>query len=204
VALSIYRTTGIVAMSEQGEDSLGSGLVLEEYLPITWAAQNAPLDPIRIAGLQSASERVMNTVLALEDSAPEIVDEFPGKASELQRLDFKVNLLLDLVGQVVAHQLSLPPRAAVRLGADRIEWNSANPPAAGQMVVVQVYLNLRFPRPVNLLARVQSVSATPKGSIVRAVFESMEKSLKETLEKLIFRSHRRQVASHKQHGGGTR
>jgi hypothetical protein len=191
-------------MEEQGEESLGSGLVLEEYLPIAWAAQSAQPDPMRLTSLQSANERVLNTVLALEDSFPEAGEEHTGTTSELQRLDFKVTLLLDLVGQVLVHQLSVPPRAAVRLGADRIEWASTNPPAVGQSIAVQIYLNLRFPRPVNLLARVASLDAGAKGTIVHAVFEDFGKPLKDTLEKLIFRSHRRRIASQRQHGSALR
>jgi hypothetical protein len=190
-------------MVEQNKDSLGSGLVLEEYLPLACVVQNAPLDPQRVVSLQNANERVLNTVTAIEESRAEVSDEYVGMANELQRIEFKLNLVLDLVSQVLLHNLPLPPRTAVRLGADRIEWGSRTAPAAGQSVIVELYLNTRFPRPVMLPAKVANVDERPQGAWVVARLEPLGDTVTDMLEKLIFRSHRRRVASDRQRGGGT-
>jgi Atypical PilZ domain, cyclic di-GMP receptor len=188
-------------MVENSQDSLGSGLVLEEYLPVACVVQNSPLDPQRIVSLQNANERVLNTVIAVEDSHADVSEEYAGMANELQRMEFKINLVLDLVSQVLTHHLPLPPRAAVRLGADRIEWGTKTALSVGQALIIEVYLNSRFPRPVMLPARVESVEARPQGAWVVARFEQLGDTVTDVLEKMIFRSHRRRVASRRQRGG---
>lgn len=190
-------------MVEKGQDTLGSGLVLEEYLPLSCVVQNTPLDPQRIISLQNANERVLNTVIAVEDSRADVAEEHAGMANELQRMEFKLNLVLDLVSQVLLHSLPLPPRTAVRLGADRIEWGTKTAPTVGQAVIVELYLNTRFPRPVALPARVTGVDPRPQGAWVVAHFEQLGDVVTDIVEKLIFRSHRRRIASTKQRGGTT-
>jgi hypothetical protein len=98
--------------------------------------------------------------------------------------------VLDMVGQVLAHQMSLPPRTAVRLSATHLYWTSASPPAAGSHGIAEVYLSPRYPRALRLSGTVEAVEQ----GHARIGLTALGEGVQELLEKLIFRHHRRQIA----------
>lgn len=173
-------------MSEDIDANLGSGLALETELPIRWH----PGAPDARARRQQSNEDVLRLIYGLDDRRPELTDEDPPVAHELSRLDFKVNLLLDVVGQILLTHLELPPPAPVRVSSEEIAWRSARPPVAGEAVEVEVYLDLRYPRAVFLPGRVTAVVKDR----VTVRYEELGDGARDWLEKFIFRSHRREVA----------
>jgi len=175
-------------MIEPTLDSLGSGLVLEDRLPLRWRVFETPgaAQP-----LQFANEETLRVILSLDEHHVEASDENPEFAHEIQRLETKINLILELVSQILARQLQLPEALPVRLSAHEIEWQTATAPAAGSAVLIEAYACPRYPRPLFLPATVKESG----GGRVRAVFDDLGTPVQDLLEKLIFRHHRRLIAA---------
>jgi hypothetical protein len=174
--------------------SLGAGLTLDQRLPVRWHV-DSPGEP---AGLRQANEDTLWVILSLDEHHVEIGEENVELAQEFQRLESKLNLILELMSRVLARQLELPPPTAVRLGAHSLEWESPAPPSPGSRGWLEIYLCARYPQPLCLPAVIES--ATPP--IVRAGFVDPGEVVQDLLETLIFRHHRRQVAAARRGASG--
>jgi hypothetical protein len=175
-------------MHDQTPDSFGAGLVLEDRLPLRWrASETADAAPT----LQLSNEETLRVILSLDEHHAEASDENPEFAHEVQRLETKINLILELVSQVLARQLQLPEALPVRLSAHEIEWETASAPASGSLVLIEAYACPRYPRPLFLPATVKESG----GGRVRAELDDLGAPVQDLLEKLIFRHHRRLIAA---------
>ncbi len=170
---------------------LGSGVTLDDLLPVAWRAQSASDDPEYLVNLQVTNQAVLQTILSLDEHHPELEEEPAEVAVELQRLEFKLNLVLDLLGQVLSKQLDLPARVPVRLASGHIEWKCATAPAPGTKVLVEVYLSPHYPRAL-VLPGIAHAATRP--DFAQVVLHDLGKPVQDALEKLIFRNHRRRVA----------
>jgi len=175
-------------MNHQTPDSFGTALVLEDRLPLHW---RLPEMSGATSYQQLSNEETLRVILSLDDYHVDVSDENPEFAHEVQRLETKINLILELVSQVLARQLQLPEALPVRLSAHEIEWETVTTPAIGSTVLIEAYVCPRYPRPLFLPATVKD----SVGGRVRAVFEDLGEPVQELIEKLIFRHHRRQIAA---------
>lgn len=175
-------------MTDQTQESLGAGLVLQDRVPLRWRPAQDD-DPSR---LQLANEETLRVILSLDAHHVEAGDENPELVHEIERLESKINLLLELVGQVLARQLQVPEAVAVRLSAREIAWQSpVSAPTTGGGIV-ELYVCIRYPRP--LLLPVRFRPARIQGW-VHADLGELGEPVQELMEKLIFRHHRRQIAA---------
>lgn len=182
-------------MTDQPADPFTTGLVYEDQLPLHWQVIATSLDAAHWQPLHEANEDLLRSLSTLEEHPQDIAEEHPAVAHELRRLDFKLNLLLDMVGLLVERDLSLPERVPLRLAARGLEWSTRQPPALGSLVQMELYISSKLPRPLVLLGRIQANSAATDGmSRVVAVFEDLSELEADWLEKIIFVHHRRQVA----------
>jgi hypothetical protein len=182
-------------MDTEPTDTLGASLVLEDRLPLRWEAVVEEAEPAVLLHDRRSNEATLRLIFGLDEHRPEIAEDDSAVAQELARLDFKVNLLLDLVGDLVARQLDLPGELAVRISAREIQWVDAKAPAVGQKCRLHVYLDLRYPRPLTLRGRVVGVEpAPPERHRITLEFDDPGEPVQTWLEKLIFRHHRRGIA----------
>lgn len=180
-------------MHDQTPDTFGAGLVLEDRLPLHWHINESP---DAASHLQLSNEETLRVILSLDEHHIEASDENPEFAHEVQRLETKINLILELVSQVLARQLQLPEALPVRLAAHEIEWETATAPAVGSLLLIEAYVCPRYPRPLLLPATVKDST----GGRVRAVFDDLGAPVQDLLEKLIFRHHRRLIAATRRGG----
>jgi hypothetical protein len=173
----------------------GEGLLYEDTLPLSWQ-EIGPTAPDRALSVQQANERLLRHLAAIEEHRIEPADEgHPQIMQDLARLDLKVNLLLDMVGQLLSRQMVLPDPAPIKLGADRLQWTSRqSPPRPGDRLMVELYLNPRYPNPLTLLGTVEKVSQEGRGHVIEMVYGDVGEVVKDGLEKMIFRHHRRHIA----------
>ena len=169
-------------------------LAFQDVLPVAWRAL-AALPNADLA--QSTAERnlqILHAWDAMQEHGPAVEkpDENSPYSADLIRLERKINLLLDLVGQILSSNRPRPAPTAIRFNALGAAWRSAAPlPEAGAQGMLEVYLHESLAEPLRLPGRITSV--TPDG-VVKSRFVPLGEPVADLIEKLAFRRHRRQIA----------
>ncbi|MFO7325205.1 MAG: PilZ domain-containing protein [Pseudomonadota bacterium] len=175
---------------------LNNELAYQDVLPVAFKPLARPMDAAAVAALTDRNVRMLQVCAVLEEQgALEKKDESSPHAADVLRLEVKVNLLLDLVGQLLAAQVPRPVPALVRFNALGALWKSSNPPRVGQQGLLEIWLRDSLPQPLALIANVTHVAADGH---VKANLVPPGEATADLLEKLAFRRHRRQVAGSRQ------
>lgn len=173
-------------------------LALQDVLPVSWRTLAGIVDPETAAAYSERNVRLLQARDAMDQLGPvEAADEDSPHAADLMRLELKVNLLLEFVGQLLNTNRPRPPAVPVRFNSLGATWRStATPlPEAGAQGIVEIYLHDGLAEPLKLPGRVASVM--PDGHI-KARFAPVGEAVADLLEKLAFRRHRRLVAGARQ------
>lgn len=174
-------------------DPLQQGLVCEDEMPLAWAVVQSLPSAQQLAGRNVSNEALIRACEALEDThrQPEDSSEI---AHELLRIESKLNLVLELLGDWLRAQGDPPPVRAVRFNAAGIEWQGPDGPPAGANVRISFHLCQAFPKPLQLFGEVME-SETANGTVRTVVrFLGVSEVVADGLERFIFRRHRREVA----------
>jgi hypothetical protein len=169
-------------------------LAFQDVLPVLWRPSPGALDPDAAASLAERNLQVLQAWDAMQEHGPliEKPDENSPYAADLMRLERKMNLLLDLVGQILTANRPRPAPAYVRFNALGAVWRGAPPlPEAGAQGILEVHLHDCLAQPLRLPGRVTNV--TPDGN-VKARFSPLGEAVADLIEKMAFRRHRRQIA----------
>lgn len=180
------------------QDPLAEGIVYEDDLPVAWRVIDEFPGHAQLEHLNHANESFLKSFASLEENPTlrhELDDDRTDYAQELVRLDLKVNLLLDLVGHVLSRQLELPMPVRVRMNSSGLEWFGSGLPPAGSRVLLALYLHPRYPRPLELPGSIVVGGGIDQSASAKIRFYGLGDSMRESLEKLIFRHHRRKIAS---------
>ncbi len=173
-------------------------LAFQDILPLLWRAVAGPMDRELTGSFDERNLRLLQAWDAMEEHTPiekQKADDAPYTA-EILRLDLKINLLLDLVGQLLVANRPRPPAVAVRFNALGAMWRATGTlPEAGEQGVAEIYLHDSLAEPLRLAGRVTNV--TPDGHI-KVKFLPMGEAVSDLIEKLAFRRHRRQIAGARQ------
>ncbi len=172
-------------------------LAFQDVLPVVWRQMPNPADRDMAAGFMERNLQVLQAWDAMDEHGPlDKADENAPYAADIMRLDLKINLLLDMVGQILAANRPRPPAVSVRFNALGGMWRGSAPlPQAGEQGVAEIYLHDCLAQPLRLPGRVTSV--TPDGH-VKVRFAPVGDSVADLIEKLAFRRHRRQIAGARQ------
>ncbi len=173
-------------------------LAFQDVLPVSWRTLAAPIDAETAAVYGERNVRLLQAREAMDQLGPvESTDEDSPHAAALIRLELKVNLVLDLVGQILASNRPRPAAVPVRFNSLGATWRSPGTqlPEAGAVGLVEIYLHECLAEPLKLAGRIASVM--PDGHI-KARFAPVGETVADLLEKLAFRRHRRLVAGSRQ------
>jgi hypothetical protein len=169
-------------------------LAFQSVLPVHWRPTPNPSERDLAAVFADRNVRLLQAWDAMEEHGPtEKADDNSPAAADLMRLELKLNLLLDLVGQILATNRPRPQAVPVRFNALGAVWRSAGGalPEAGAQGVAEIYLHDALAEPLRLPGRVTNV--TPDGHI-KVKFLPLGEAVADLIEKLAFRRHRRQIA----------
>ena len=177
------------------ESFLGEGLIFEEALPIQWTA-GALADGLGLARLNSDNHQLLGAESSLDEIRVHeaLKDESPALVHELQRLEYKVNILLRLTAELALRSSGLPPAQRVRLTSHALEWFGGTP-AVGDSGLLAVYVNSALPQPVKIPCVVAGERFEEQVRVAQMRFNGLSEAVVEQIEKLIFRHHRRLVAN---------
>lgn len=172
---------------------LHNELAYADELPVRFRELSTVLDPGAEAAYVERNLRLLQSCAALEEHGQhEKPDEDSPHAADIMRIDLKVNLLLELVGHMVARSQSRPAALPVRFNAHGIVWTQKPPvPRAGTRGLVEIHLREALVAPLTLVGVVAEGSSDGH---VHVRFDALHESVADHIEKLVFRRHRRQVA----------
>ncbi|MFC5740483.1 PilZ domain-containing protein [Dyella tabacisoli] len=152
--------------------------------PLTW-----PMDARVAAGYVERNLSVLSTIAVLEDRRSDSADDDNPLMQEMLRLDAKLNALLDIVNRLLV-PTALPTRQTLRFNAV-----GALLPATLPSESEALLLRIRFDASPGLLLELPARCLRQFDDGRRFVqFEQCSDALREGLERLVFRHHRRKVA----------
>ena len=165
-------------------------------LPVEWTLRPADEDAALIARRQRRNLAAL-AIDAAGDERRERPAEDAGGSVELQRIDSKLNAIMELFALLLERDLLVPPAVPVRFNAHGIEWQASHSPLAGRPIVIRVHLEACPALPLELAA---TMLDAPESGWAAASFEAIRPPLAEAIARMVFREHRRQVADSM--GGG--
>ena len=178
-------------------DPLAEGLVYEAMLPFHWSRLPGRPDINALLQACEANETVLQAINVIEGHVlPESPDDHGVLGQEMARLDAKLDLVLDLMGQLLAQQKALPARHVVRLGTAGLAWLQGRESGLkpGVHLLAEVYLQARYPSPLQLSGEVVSTGPDEQGEWITLSYHGLSPGVRDHLDRLIFRHHRRAVA----------
>jgi len=152
------------------------------------------VDATPVADGGSGNLEVLRKLVALQRSIIEKQESRADIRADLQLLDNKLNMALDLLGDLFQTLNQLPALVPVELSSATVEWEELSPPQVDEQIGMRLYLSEHYPRPLILLVRIVSISLVETGSRVRGRFELMDAPTQDELERLVFLLHRQAVA----------
>ena len=177
------------------EAFLGDGLIFEEALPVVWTA--GPLaEGLLLARLNADNHQMLGAESSLDEVRVHeaLKDESPALVHELQRLEYKMNILLRLTAELSLRNSGLPAAQRVRLTSRALEWFGEQTPAVGSTGLLAVYINSALPQAVKIPCEVAGERTQDNVRVAQMRFRGLSDAVVEQLDKLIFRHHRRLVA----------
>jgi hypothetical protein len=185
----LARMPPVPSDAPRPEDPLAEILVWATALP--WALSPDACDPAHRPARERRNVAALGALLGLEEGTR--AHEESGDATQqlLQRLERKLDLVIELVGHSLARQSPPPEPEPIRLSARGFACPAPpTPPQLGARVLLALYPSAHLPLPLELPAE---VVPDPDGGL-RACFVDDAARLEDELAKLIFREHRRAVA----------
>jgi len=177
------------------ESILGDGLIFEDFLPLSWTPGVLPQGVV-LGRLNTDNQQLLGAEASLDEVRVHeaLKDESPALLHELQRLEFKLNVLLRLTAELAKRTSHLPAPQHVRLSSGGLTWIGTGVPAAGETGVLDLYINATLPQPLRLPATVFGTPDHAPAEAVQLQFAGLSEPVVDLIEKLIFRHHRRLVA----------
>lgn len=168
----------------------------EAALPLVWTPLADSVGGLRREQYNDDNLRVLAAVAVLDETRTPSSNDEPGALdAEIVRLNQKLNLVIDLLGFLVAQQTSSQPPARVRLS-----WQGAvfaGPQTLGEAGLLSLSLHRSVPQPFVWPARISHVDGEER----HARFAPFGDALQAALERHVFLRHRRAIAGNRRSGG---
>lgn len=148
--------------------------------------------------LEEDAVAVLHTMLALEEQGAPRKDEEGEYNAEFQRLERKLDLVIEMLSAHLLADTALPERQ-VQVSAEGIRWACADArPPDGTPVIVTVYLHRLMPRPLHLPAVVRA----DESGWVYLRFTALGDICEDLLVRYVFLQHRRKLAGSRRKRAG--
>jgi len=169
-------------------------LACEDVLPVAWEPLPQPRDAFAQGATDDNNLLLLQALVAVEERPVRDKGEESGPwSAELARMELKLNLVLQLLGDIVrrGHPAALARVRFNSLGASW--WPAGTPPQPGSRGMLRIRLRGSLPQTLDLVGE---VTAVDRGE-VKLRFDQVADALAELLGRLIFLRHRRQLADAK-------
>lgn len=171
------------------------GLAYHDEMPLGFRAIAAIPDEAELLRLSNENQQILLLDASLEERHPiDPKDDDVVVRHELERLESKLNVVMQMLARLLARENVLPGDRKFRLAADGIEWDNDEPLKVDTLGMVALHINRTLPYPLQLPGKVVGCHANGSKHRVAFVFDGVAPHVIELLEKMIFRHHRRAVA----------
>ncbi|WP_460500312.1 PilZ domain-containing protein [Dyella jejuensis] len=143
-----------------------------------------------VARLNERNVHVLRTLDSLDERRAESADDDTPLMQELQRMDSKINVLLDIVDRLLLPETLLPARQPVSFNAVGALVPASVLPASDTLLI-RLHFDACRALPLELPARRGSVSENGRAFIY---FCELNEMVEDGLERFVFCHHRRKVA----------
>lgn len=173
-------------------------MAYEDVLSTRWTALDVPVSAAYSAHLSEQNLKVLQVCAVAESQlSADIVDEKNPSAADLHRIEVKLNMVLEVLGQLMAAADPRPSASAVRFNALGAVWHQPQGmPVTGTQGLLQIYLQECLAQPLTFIVTVLGLAEDGR---IRGQFAPPGEPVADLIGKLAFRRHRRQVAGIRQH-----
>lgn len=177
-------------MSDEGWKAFSDRVAWETRFHAVCEPRDKP-DPGELALINDRNASVLVAVSALMERRSDTAEDDNALGQEIVRLDAKLNVLMEIVNRLLLPQAHLPPRIAVRFNAMGavLPWDGL--PPSGQSVMLRLHFDACRALPLELPGVRMPGPSDGRGFIG---FEGLTEPVRDGIERLVFRQHRRQVA----------
>ena len=177
---------------------INEGLFFEGSIPLQIDVIERFPKAFQLSRINHSNEILLRTSLMLDETSD--IDEGSEVGQALARQEIKLNLIVDILGELISAQFTLPEEQDIQLTTDSLTLLvpsgillSVN---EHDHVKISLYLTPELPKPVLLLGCVQTVSEEK----ITVRIEQLGLNARDYLEKIIFRYHRRKIAANREFG----
>jgi hypothetical protein len=182
-------------MSDEGWLEFSERVAWDARFHATCEAGPRP-DAAALALINDRNASVLVAVSALMDRRSDTSEDDSPLTQEVARLDAKLNVLMEIVNRLLLPQSGLPPRISLRFNASGavLPWDGL--PSVGQTALLKIHFDACRALPLELPCIRLAGPTDGKGFLG---FEGLTEPVRDGIERLVFRQHRRQVAEARAH-----
>ena len=170
-----------------------SGVYYQSEIPVGWQA-GAPPSAAVLHEWMHTNAVILHALASMETQSSARESEFGNDVEKkLDRVEAKLDLALNLLSHLLAQHAPKPETCPVTLSASTIEWVSHGAAPARGNIVLSLFINPRLPQPLLLPANVRESVAVAGGTRIIADFTHLNEEVKDSLERTVFRNHRRHI-----------
>jgi hypothetical protein len=181
--------------AQAAEQLFGDALTCESEIPVAFRSHAPEAQSIERA--VEHAELVLKSLALIEEAPHEDGDEHAAEKAHLQRLEAKLNLVLETLSGILRRERSDLPQQRFRwsrFGAE-IVHPGGNPPEQGFLLLQPLaWLPQRLELPVTCIAQEAGEAGSTR---VWLRFSPQPPGLEQALERHLFRLHRRELAKRK-------
>ena len=157
--------------------------------PLAW-----PPPQTQLLWLAERNTNTLAAIAALEERRADLAEDDSPLMQEMLRMDAKLTALVDIVNQLLVPASTLPPRQWLRFNAIGALLPASLVPV-GDAMLLRLRFDLCHSLPLELPAQIYRRFDDGR---VFVVFTPLGDVLGDTIERLVFRHHRRKVAEARQ------
>lgn len=165
----------------------------EGALPLDWRELDRLPERGQLARSDERNTALLNALTLIEEGSARQSEEPSPLIAQMERLEAKFDLVLTLLTEALLPESVVPGPVPMRISSRGIAFEAARQVEPGAVVELSIHFSASLPRPVVLYGVV--VEPLPgEESHVSVEFRQLDPGVKERLERLVFRRHRRSIA----------
>jgi len=171
-------------------------LILRGSFPLTISSLSSIPEDYALNTINDSNLHVLQTDIILNEVHESDDNEL--ESHELKKLDIKMTLLMEMIGDLLSKENIIPSTREIILTSEYLACDIDLTLSPETLLEIKLYLLPSIPKPITLIAKyIRSSDVDNNTNLCRFEILSMPQQVKDLLEKIIFRHHRRAIANQK-------